>query len=116
MSGFLDGGIADTFASIFGGIYLSATLHRPTTTDDGMGGGSTTWTDEAVKIQPDSATQAMVASAGYVESDGRMLMLASGHADPDTDCELTYGSTRFMVVNWSTDPCRSYFDLHVRKA
>jgi hypothetical protein len=113
--GLLDGGIAAAFAGAFGSVYLAATLHRPTTTDDGMGGGSTSWTDEAVKVQPDLASQAMVSGDSYVESDGRMLMLASGQDDPSTDCELTFRGTRFSVVNWSADPARSYFDLHVRR-
>jgi hypothetical protein len=115
MTGFLDGGIAAAFSSVFEDMYLPATLHRPTTSDDGMGGGSTTWTDEAVKVQPDLASQAMVSGQGYVESDGRMLMLAAGHDDPNTDCELTYGSARFSILNWSADPAKSYFDLHVRR-
>jgi hypothetical protein len=115
VTGFLDGGIADAFNSIFSSFYLAATLHRPTTNEDGEGGGSETWTDEAVKVQPDVASQAMVNADTYVESDGRLLMLAAGHDEPSTDCELTFGGARFSILNWSADPARSYFDLRVRR-
>ena len=58
--------------------------------------------------------QAMRDTPGYVDTDRRFLMLAEGHADPDTDCDLEFGDERFSIFRWSKDPCSAYFDLHVR--
>jgi hypothetical protein len=112
----LDGDVAEFFSSAFSGFYLDATLHRPAFTDDGAGGGSTTWADEAVKVQPEATTQAMRDSPGYVDTDRRFLMLAHGVAEPTTDCELTLAGQRWAIANWSRDPAGAYYDLHGRKA
>jgi hypothetical protein len=114
--GLLDGGLASTFNTVFSGLYLDATLYRKTEGDDGMGGGSGNGFDAgtAVKVQPDSTTQAMRDTPGYIATDKRFLMLAIA-ADPDTDCEILQNDQRFSVINWSSDPARSYFDLHVRR-
>lgn len=113
----LFGSVSAAFSTTFGGFYLDATLYRSAGGDDGKGGGSGNGFDAgtAIKVQPDQTTQAMRDTPGYVETDKRMLMLASGLSDPDTDCEIAFQGQRWSVVNWDSDPCRSYFDLHVRR-
>jgi hypothetical protein len=113
----LEGGVADFFAAAFAGLYLDAQLYRPVPfTDDGKGGGTGGGfsAGEAVKVQPDATTQAMRDSPGYVDTDKRYIMLASGHAEPNTDCELVAEGKRWSVVNWDKDPAASYFALHCR--
>lgn len=116
--GFLDGGVAQVFSSMFSGFYLDATLFRSPDTfdDDGKGGGDDQelGDPEAVKVQPEATTQAMRETEGYVDTDKRYLMLAHGVDQPDTDCELEAEGKRWSVVNWSRDPCSAYFDLHCR--
>ena len=110
----LTGEIASVFRTAFGGLYLDGTLHRPTTTDDGAGGGSATFADTAVKIQPEATTQAMRDAPGYVDTDKRYFILGYNLDAPNTDCELTTEGKRWLIVNWSRDPAGSYFDVHAR--
>lgn len=119
--GFLDGGVASTFASIFGGIYLDGSLFRKTTeSDDGAGGGAATDDDgrfgtaEPVKFQPEATTQAMRDSPGYVDTDKRYLVLAHELEEPTTDDELEAEGQRWLIVNWGRDPCGAYYDCHCR--
>lgn len=119
----LDGGMAQAFAAVFGGIYLDGTLYRARTfEDDGAGGAPTRAPNddgflpgESVKVQIDAATQAMRSAEGYVDGDVRILMLAHGVAAPDTDCEVGAGGARYMVETIGTDPCGSYYELRGRK-
>ena len=117
--GLLDGQIAETFAAIFGGIYLDGQLFRAIDfADDGKGGGEATdpfLPAEAVKVQIDSATDSMRGADGYAEGDVRILMLAHGVAAPDTDCELAAGGVRYMVASVATDPAGSYYEFRGRK-
>lgn len=104
-------------AGVFGGTYLPATLHRSTTTHDGAGGGSTTFADEAVKIQLEAATEAMRQREGYTARDVRILMLAHGVDRPDTECEITHDASgvRYVITGpVGTDPCSAYWDIHGR--
>jgi hypothetical protein len=117
--GLLDGGIAATFAAVFGAVYLDGSLYRPSAwADDGQGGGTDNGfaTPEAVKVQIDQATQAMRAAEGYVDGDVRILMLAHSVAAPDTDCEVAAGGARYMVQSVATDPAGSYYELRARRA
>lgn len=115
--GLLDGGLASVFASAFSGFYLDASLHRATMTPDGKGGGTTGWAaPEAVKAQLDSTTQAMQGADGYVDSDQRILVLASGLAPITTDDEITVDGNRWAIESVSRDPAGAYFDLRGRKS
>lgn len=111
----LEGGLAEVFATAFGGLYLDATLHRPSFTDDGSGGGSTSWTNEPVKAQLDQTTQAMRASEGFVDTDQRILVLAQALAPITADMEITVGGTRWMIASVTQDPAGAYFDLRGRR-
>jgi hypothetical protein len=115
----LDGQLAETFAAVFGAIYLDGSLYRAIEgADDGMGGGSGSGfaPAEPVKIQIDSASYAMQQADGYVEGDVRILMLAYGVAAPDTDAQIAGGGARYMVESVSIDAAGSYYELRGRKA
>jgi hypothetical protein len=114
--GLLDGGIAATFSAALSGLYLDATLHRWTTVDDGEGGGSTTFTSEAVKAQLDVATKAQREDPGYTDSDQRILVLASGVAAIKPGDEITVRSQRWKVASAVTDAAASHYDLRGRLA
>jgi hypothetical protein len=117
--GLLDGGLASVFNTAFGGIYLSATLHRPVNDDDdGAGGGSGTGfgPGEPVRAQLDATTQAMQSADGYVDTDQRIIVLAHGIDPITTDCEITVGGRRWSIASVTQDPAKAYYDLHGRLA
>lgn len=115
----LDGDLAAMFGTAFSGFYLDASLHRKiAAADNGAGGGSGSgFADpEAVKAQLDAATQAMRAADSYVDTDMRIIVLASG-VDPITaDDEITVGAVRWSIASVAQDPAGAYYDLHGRRA
>lgn len=114
--GLLDGGMAQAFASIFGGVFLDATLYRWSTVSDGKGGGTSGFdAGTAVKAQLDQATQAMMQADGYVDTDQRILVLASGVAPISTDDEIMVARTRWMIASVSRDPAGAYYELRGRR-
>lgn len=116
MSGLLDGGLAATFAAAFGSTFLDATLYRWSTVDDGKGGGFSSFrAGTPVKAQLDQTTQAMQMADGYVDTDQRILVLASGVAPITTDDEITVGGTRWMIASVSQDPAKTYYELRGRR-
>jgi len=112
--GLLDGGIAALFSSALAGLYLDATLHRATLADDGMGGGSASFADEAVKAQIDRTTAAQQGDDGYSDTDQRILVLAHGVAEPTTDDEITIDGLRWGIASVTRDPAGSHYDLRGR--
>lgn len=116
MMGLLDGGVAAAFSGAFSSFYLDATVHRPTITEDGEGGGSIHYADEPVKAQLDAATEAMRSSDGYTDKDVRILVLAHGLAEIDSDCQITLKGVRYSIANPSQDPAGAYWELRGRPA
>jgi hypothetical protein len=112
----LDGDIASIFSAVFSPIYLDATLYRATTTNDGQGGGSTTFIGEPVKAQLDSATYAMQQAPGYVDGDQRILVLANGVAQIGTDDQISVKGERWMIASVSLDPAGVAYELRGRRA
>lgn len=114
----LDGGGAALMASVFGGIYLDASLYRPTGTDDnGKGGGDDPGLGdpEAVKVQIEAATDAMREAEGYASTDVRFLMLAHGVDKPNSDCQLEQGGMLYGIrTPVGRDPAGAYWDIHAR--
>lgn len=106
----LDGGIAGVMASAFGSIYLPGTLYRRTLADDGKGSLTPSETTQSVKVQVDSATEAMRAEPGYTGTDVRLLILASGLSLVNTDCEVAVGNRRFAIASVAQDPAGAYFE------
>lgn len=112
----LEGNLAAVFASAFGGVFVDATLYRWSTVDDGKGGGTSGFDlGTPVKAQLDQATQAQIQGDGYVDTDQRILVLASGVAPISTDDEIVVGGTRWMIASVGRDPAGSYYDLRGRK-
>jgi hypothetical protein len=114
--GLLDGGLARIFSGAFRGIFLDATLHRATLTDDGAGGGSASFADEVVKAQLDHASAAMRASEGYVDTDQRIIVLAYGVDQITTDDEITVKGQRWSIASVATDPATAAYELRGRLA
>jgi hypothetical protein len=112
----MDGALARAFADAFSPLYLDATLHRASHSEDSEGGGSTSWTDEPVKAQLDYTTEAMRAAEGYRDTDQRILVLAHGVEPIDSDCEITVAGQRWAIASVSQDPCGAYFELRGRRA
>lgn len=111
--GLLDGGIAAAFSAAFSSFYLDGTLYRQVGGDDGAGGGSGNGFDTGspVKVQIDAATQAMRSADNYVETDQRILVLASGLDPITTDCEIVADGTRWGIASVAQDPAGSYYEL-----
>lgn len=115
--GLLDGSLASVFSTAFAPFYLDASLHRWITTLDGKGGGSSSFaTAEPVKAQLDATTQAQEGGDSYVDSDQRILVLASGIDPITTDDEITVGGTRWAIASVTRDPAGAYYDLRGRKS
>lgn len=114
--GLLDGGMAAILDAAFSGIYLDATLHRPTLTDDGAGGGSSSFVDEPVKAQLDSTTQEMQQAIDFTDTDQRILVLAHGVDPFTTDAEITVRDIRWSIASVSQDPAAAYYELRGRKS
>jgi hypothetical protein len=107
--GLLDGDIAGLFGTVFGAFYLDATLRRVTLVPDGVGGGTTTETTVACKVQRDSVTEAMRTS-GYTQNDARFLILRSPTVGALTsDDRLDFGGQTWALFNPESDPASSYW-------
>jgi hypothetical protein len=113
----LDGEISGLFGTVFGGLYLPGTLTRVGLIPDGEGGGTTSESSQACRVQVDACTEAMRAQAGYTERDVRILILQHGIAggDLDTDCAVTVNSGRhagrkFNIMWHTQDPASSYWE------
>lgn len=113
--GLLDGAMAQAFSQAFSSIYLDATLHRATLTEDGMGGGSSAFVDEPVKAQLDSATQAMRSAEGFVDTDQRILVLAYGVAPITTDDTITLAGHLWSIASVMLDPAGGAYELRGRR-
>lgn len=110
--GLLDGGIANVFAKAFASIYLPAVLHVRTVIDDGEGSLTASETEYACRAQVDEATEAMRASAGYTDTDRRIMVLAATlPAKPTTDDAITVGGQRYNIGSVSADPANSHWVL-----
>ena len=114
--GLLDGGGAAIMHAVFGGIYLDASLYRPTTVPNGKGGGTIVPGEpQAVKVQQEAATEAMRSREGYTARDVRFLMLAHGVARPTTDHQIGFEGTLYAITPpVGRDPAGGYWDIHAR--
>jgi hypothetical protein len=117
--GLLSGGVASVFSAAFGSFYLDGTL-EPSSTDPvyddegnivGYGGGSPV----AVKVQIDSATEAMRGADGYTEGDCRMIILAHGIPAVTTDMSVTARDAKFKLMSADLDPAASHWVCRARE-
>lgn len=141
--GLLDGGIASIFNAAFSALYLDATLHagtgEPVYGDGGeivayIGGG-----DQPIKVQIDSASEAMRRAEGFAEGDVRLIVLTTYgqatapvealHSDDPTlsdgatysqapygsvvaitsDQEITVQGVRYSIQTVERDPALSHW-------
>lgn len=110
--GALDGGVRAIFGSVFGSFYHAATLVRVTLVPDGQGGGTTTETTEAIKVQQDSVDERTRAEAGYAQNERKFLILQDGITGPVTgDCKLIFEGVTYMLSSPDQDPARSYWSV-----
>lgn len=108
--GALDGGIRSLFGVAFGSFYQAATLVRVTMVPDGQGGGTTTETTEAIKVQQDSVDERTRAEAGYAQNERKFLILQASVTGPVTgDCKLIFEGVEYMLSSPQQDPARSYW-------
>lgn len=117
--GLLDGELAGVFAAAFGPIYLDASLYRANGgADDGAGGGPGNGfaAPETVKAQVDATTQAMRAAEGFVDTDQRIIVLASGVDPITTDDEIEVSGTRWKIASVTQDPAQAYYEMRGRRA
>lgn len=112
----LNGTLSRTFAKAFAGLYLPAILYVRTTTDID-GSLTVSWTPYECRAQVDSATEAMRASAGYTDTDRRILVLTDTLAVvPDTDCEIAVRGDRYAIASVVADPAFSHWDMRGQRA
>lgn len=114
--GLLDGDIQALFGSVFGGIYLDATLHRLNRTVAADGDVATAETTEALKVQVKSITERLMDQLGIRDLDAALIVLQSGVSGPPVgDDEITVGSTRWKVKGRPhEDPARSHWIVGVK--
>lgn len=73
--------LGSAVADVFAPIYRDALLHRPTIVDNGKGGTTAAAIDDApCRVQIDVLTQAQ-RDAGFVESEVRIIILATRLSD-----------------------------------
>jgi hypothetical protein len=108
--GLLDGDIAALMGDVMGQFYLDATLRTVTLVDDGSGGGTTTSTTQAVKVQEDRITEEARLAGGYSQLAKRFIVLQAGTSGPLTgDSELTVGGVTYMLSAPEQDPAKAYW-------
>lgn len=114
----LDGGIRAIFASAFGGLYLTGTLHQGTGQPVyGTGGAITGYTgggDASVKLQVDAATDAMRRDGGFAEGDVRIIVLAQGVSALTSDHEVTTRGIRYRIMSSELDAAASHWVCRAR--
>lgn len=107
--GLLDGDIAGLFADVFGAFYLDGTLIRNVWVPDGMGGGSNTSTNTAIKYQVDQVDEKTRAAGGYSQDDLRVIILQVPGVTLDGDAEAILDGKTYMLRNPQQDPAKSYW-------
>lgn len=117
--GLLDGGIAAVFSSAFSGLYLDGTLHTgtgdPEYDDDTVEvTGYTNDGNTAIKLQVDSATEAMRRAEGFAEGDVRLIILAQGVPAVTSDHQVTVRGQLHHVLSADLDAAASHWVCRAR--
>jgi len=110
--GLLSGGIASIFNSALLGLYLPAVIHAGTGEPIyGPGGTITGYVggDTPARAQVDSATDAMRRADGFSEGDVRLIVLAQGVGDLNSDCEVTARGVRYRLLSVELDAAASHW-------
>ncbi|WP_310533133.1 hypothetical protein [Novosphingobium sp.] len=116
--------LATSFSAVFGGPYEDATAKWPGSDAEYDTGGSITTPGTPVllacKVQFDAVTQAMRADAGFLETDVRLIVLASSITAPlDTRAKIIV-TTGPNIGAWelhsaSLDPARIGWECRGRR-
>lgn len=114
--GLLDGGAARFFGEILSPLYLRADLRRVTVSKGARGAVVRTATVLACRASVDRATERMVATEGYTDTDRAIYILATSLAgNVATDDEITllegpYSGTAFKLASpIDRDPAGAYW-------
>ena len=90
--GLLDGGAAAAFGELLSPLYLPARLRSAATTYTEGGAIRRARAPRACRVQVDRATERMVGTEGYTDTDRSIYILASsvegGAGDIDTDADV----------------------------
>lgn len=112
--GLLNGGIAAIFSAAFSGLYLDGLVHKgtaePVYDDEGNITGYSGPGDVAIKVQVDSATWSMRNSDGFADGDVRLIILAQGIGQLNTDQEVTVsGRGIYRLMSAELDAAASHW-------
>lgn len=111
--GLLTGGIAAIFSGVFSALYLDGLLHAGTGEPIyGPGGAVTGYTggdDVPIKVQIDSASEAMRQADGFAQGDVRLIILARGMPALTSDHEVTIEGVRYSIQSVERDPAMSHW-------
>lgn len=117
--GLLDGGLARILTPVFASFYLDGVLHAgtgdPIYDEDtgeiiGYEGG-----DVPCKAQVDAATDAMRRADGFAEGDVRLIVLAMGLPELNSDHEVSVSATRYRLQSVKRDPAASHWVCRGRR-
>ncbi|WP_270374977.1 hypothetical protein [Marinicauda sp. Alg238-R41] len=99
MAGLLDGDLQAVFGSVFSPLLLDATLHKATITEDGSGGWSSGFADNAVKAMEKKHSAVYRAKAGIPSKDINVIVMqhGSGLSEIDTEDEITIRGVRYAI-------------------
>lgn len=108
----LDGGIASSFASIFGAYFLDGTLIHVTREEQADGDVVTSETEAPIKLQVDQLSEVARQAAGYTQEEQRIIVLqvnpdGTRPPKPTTDDEISQGEQRWTVASVDADPANS---------
>ncbi len=102
------GEIIDGLEDIFDCLFIDATLHVPTQTDNGKGGVTVTHSNVAVRAQRDEVTEPMRQAPGYTDSD--VMLIIQSNVPVTSDHELTYGGIRYAIHTPCLDATGSFYE------
>jgi len=115
--GLLDGDISALFSAAFSGMYLDGTLTAgtgdPTYSTDGTITGYSS-SSTAIKVQIDTATEAMRRADGFAEGDVRIIILADGIGDVTSDNGATIGGKAYRLLSADLDAAASHWVCRAR--
>lgn len=114
--GLLDGGAARFFGEVLGPVYLPARLRAITVGKGARGAVRRDITERDCRAAVDGATERMVGTEGYTDTDRAIYILASSlEGDVNTDAEIEvlegpYAGTIFKVASpVDRDPAGAYW-------
>jgi len=114
----LDGEIEALFDSVFGGVFLDATLHRTVKTTAANGDVSSVPSNVPIKAMFDKITDTMRATSGFSDKDVAIIVLQQGISPAlSTADEITLKGVRWSIKSpIDEDPAASHWIARGQKA